>query len=251
MKGAFMDKTDMKIDTNKGLLYEYTNILTGQNVSFPAAYFTKGSNGKNETSAIAVFKYAFEIFLHWTPIDAKNMLNWDIIKKMSLDRVIGYLNVPAGVKMNEDFAYIVHVIYPEVVPYNENKFTSKVYESVLKGKDEYGNGISKFPKKFFDNSEGVQRACVCLRHMIEHYMLFTDGVHEMYEYFSTPDAVKAIDQYKLKLVLKDVFLGAPVRYLHLSLPDQDKDEFDYHFYSFLYEYDRAKRKYYSNKKSCE
>ncbi len=218
---------------NKGLLYEYTNILMGQSSAFSAAYFSRGSI-TNPLMAIEVFRYAIEVFLHWTPEEAVTMLNNDVMKEMHLDKIKSYLPIPYGFDYRDDYRWLVHLVYPSKVPYNEEDAVIDTYKAVLKGKA--NGGLSKFPKGYFDGKSGRERAFICLRYFINLKGNF-NNMEEAYAFFASPEGTKAINSNGLKLVLRDVF-QSPVQFFHKSLPADQRDEFLFHYYEFQYRYDR-------------
>lgn len=218
---------------NKGLLYEYTNILMGQTSAFSAAYFMRGSI-TNPLMAIEVFRYAIEIFLHWTPEEAVTMLNNDILKEMHLDKIKNYLPIPYGFEYHGDYRWLVHLIYPSKIPYNEKDAVIDVYKAVLNGKA--NGGLRKFPKGYFDGKSGRERAFICLRYFIGLKGNFKN-IEEAYAFFASPEGTKMINNNGLKLVLRDVF-QSPVQFFHKSLPEEYRNDFLYHYYEFQYRYDR-------------
>lgn len=218
---------------NKGLLYEYINILLGQSSSFSSAYFTRGSVS-NPLMAIEVCKYACEIFLHWTPEETATLLNNNIMQMMRLDKVKPYLPVPKGFENSSDYRWLAHLMYPSKIRYCEKDAVVSVYENVLKGKK--NGGLSKFPKGYFDGKSGRERAYICLQYLIDTKENFK-SIEETYAFFASPDGTKFLNNNGLKLVLRDVF-QSPIQYLHRALPAETRDEFLYHYYEFQYQYDK-------------
>ncbi|MCD8083849.1 MAG: hypothetical protein LUE86_10165 [Clostridiales bacterium] len=219
----------------KGLLYEYTLILTGELSSFSSIYF--GSKSVDNVGfAKFVFRKAIEVFLHWTPEEAQVKLNEDIITRMKLDRVMNYLNLPPDIERNHNWGQVVAYLYPEILHLHETEMVVDTYEAVLAGQE--NGGLYKFPKHYFDGQTGRKRGHICLRYLIEHNCVF-ENIRDMYKFFASEAGVRLINEKGLKLVLRDVF-HSPVLYLHESLPEDMKDEFWYHYYEFHYQYKKEK-----------
>lgn len=219
----------------KGLLYEYSLILMGELNAFSSAYFGNKSVD-NKGFAQFIFHQAFEVFLRWTPDEVYQMFDKEILLRMKLDKVIGYLNLPPEIERNQDYHLIAAYLYPETIHVDASELVIQTYEAVLKGQE--NGGLYKFPKHYFDGQTGRQRAHICFRYMIEHQCSF-NSVKEMYLFFSSDAGTRLINNQGLKLVLKDVF-HSPVLFLHESLPDGMKDEFWYHYYEFQYRYKKEK-----------
>lgn len=221
----------MHARADKGLLFEYIKILLGKTSSFSSVYFSRGVMGNNRT-ALEVFRYAIEYFLHWTPEQTKTYLNADVIKKLKLDKVMVYVSFPPGLDLTQDYWYIAHLLYPKQIPCSLEDTTLYVYKRLLKGPKD--GGLYRFPKHFFDGNDGRKRACICFRYLLAHYEVF-DDIKSMYEFFSTEKGEKELDKYGLRLVWRNVF-ESPVLYLHETLPVSQRNELYYHFYECQYQY---------------
>lgn len=215
----------------KGLLYEYTNILTGAAKNFSNAYFSGGPINNNKT-ALNVIRYAVEIFLHWTPQEVKNYLNENVIDKMKLKRVLAYISFPPGLDPNKDYWYISHMLYPKEIPFSTEQVTIFVYERLLRGLE--ANQSVRFPKFMFDNYDGKKRAEACFRYLLSHYESF-ETIEDMYRFFSTYQGEQELTKYGLTLAWKNVY-SSPVIFLHESLPKEQRNELFFHYYEFQYRY---------------
>ena len=209
----------------RGILYEYTKVLTGEMTSFSSAVLGKKS-ASNAKNAQIICKQAFEVFLHWSPEDVAHRLTKDILIELKLMDVLPFLGLP------DDY-------------FSDNTLVINTYKMVLLGKE--NGGMYRFPKKYFDGNIGLARAYICLRYLISNYIFF-HSVREMYEFFSTSAGTHFINAHGLKLVLRDVF-HSPVRFLHEALYSEEKDEFWYHYYEFLYQYNKDKKLFDSYKKA--
>lgn len=216
---------------DKGLLYEYINIHSGAAKNFSSAYFSGGPS-RNHEIALRVIKYAVEIFLHWTPEEVKNYLNKDVIEDMKLKRVMSYISFPPGLDPNKDYWYIAHMLYPDELPFSMEDVTLFVYKRLLRG-IESGKSV-KIPKFMFDNHDGRQRAQLCFRYLLSHYIPFKTP-EDAYAFFASSRGEQELNKYGLTLVWKNIF-GSPVSFLHNSLPQEKRNDFLYHYYEFQYRY---------------
>lgn len=226
----------MIANINRKLLNEYTHILMGEQTKYSKDFFIKklGSTA-NDTYALEVFRYAFEIFLGWSPEEAGNRICPEVIKMMKLDMVMNYLKLPPEVLKEEDYKYIVYRLYPQI-NYDIENLTIKVFKDVLSGKRE------RFSKNYFVGRDGKKRAYICLLWLInkpEFPEIFYSS-EDIYKYFSIPSkGEKFLNSNKLQNVMKKEF-GDPVSYIHEALDSSEKNEFYYHYYKF--QYFRAKTK---------
>lgn len=221
---------------NKGLLFEYIKVLEGQASTFSNVYFIKGSE-KNHESALQIFRFAIEYFLHWKPEDAEKQLNQDIISKMRLEKVYKYINFPPELDPEKDYWYVAHLLYPSKIRYDMEQLALDIYKKVLLGKD--NKGLYKFPKHFFDGADGRLKATVCLHYLIDKYEVF-GSVKEMYAYFASDKGRKDLDDHALRLVWRNVFTS-PVIYLHETLPAEQRNEFWFHYYEFVFRYQEEEK----------
>ncbi len=221
----------MSIYPNRTLIHEYTQILCGAKSKFSDPYFSKRNKARGEQYAYELFRIAIEIFLHWTPEQASKRLNQEVIKKMRLDIALSYINLPDEALASNDYSWILHKLYPEI-PYNIEEQTIAVYDAVLSGKR------NKWPKNYFEGIEGYDRACICLRKMIETHMHW-DNVEDLHKQFAGNEGMKMLKQYRLNKIMSTIF-GDPLSYLYAALPPEQRDPFIYHYYSVQYFYEQEK-----------
>ena len=228
----------------RGILYEYTKVLTGEMTGFSSAVLGKKS-ASNAKNAQIICKQAFEVFLHWSPEDVAHRLTKDILIELKLMDVLPFLGLPDDYFNSGDYTLLAAVLYPGQLTISDNTLVINTYKMVLLGKE--NGGMYRFPKKYFDGNIGLARAYICLRYLISNYIFF-HSVREMYEFFSTSAGTHFINAHGLKLVLRDVF-HSPVRFLHEALYSEEKDEFWYRYYEFLYQYNKDKKLFDSYKKA--
>lgn len=208
---------------NRDILYEYDEYLLG-NISSFSRHFFNSTDRETEENVLLIFKYAIEDILQWTPIEARDYLTEDVIKRLKLDKLIKKVKFPGELNPHTDYFYITHLLYPNVVKFNERELILKTYKEVLAGK------LYKFPKEYLDGAKGVMRICVCFQYMIAQYLSFS-SIKEIYEFFTTPAGSKALKKYRLYPVCIDKF-EFQIDFLHQSLPNVQKDEFWYNYYRF-------------------
>ena len=227
--------------TDRELQIEYENIILGKKRNYSSAIFGSPNKEINQKNAICIMKYAFESFLNWSPEDVKRLINPKIIRLMKLENVIKYIQFPGELNPKTDLFYIAHLMYPNIIHYNSREITLKVYKDILNKK------IYRFPKDFFEDDEGVNRARLCFRYMVQNYFHF-HNLEEMYEYFASSKGKKALKEYQL-LSVCDVLYSHPLDYMHDSLIEEQQDEFLYNYLKFEIEYGKAELKYEENEKN--
>lgn len=206
------------------ILQDYEDILLGNRVDFPKRYF-QYSQTSNQNMALSVIKYAIETHLKWTPEQAKTGLTYEVIKAMKLDTLMHHIDFPCELSPKRDYFYVVHLIYPQRVPFNLTSQVLDVYKRVLDGK-------IRMPKAYCDGSVGSFRACICMQYVLSYCMPF-HSVKEMYEHFGSMDGIRTLKKYNLFKVYREQFTY-PLAYLHASLPDSQKNDFLFAYYSFRY-----------------
>ncbi len=213
------------LQINKGLLYEYEEILLGERKNFSSFYFSHGQQA-NQNIAICIFRYAFEIFLSWTPEDIKNYINKDIIELMKLDKILIQFKLPEELDYQNSLIYIVHLMYPDIISFDRRELAINVYKRIL------NRELNKFPKKYLDGADGEKRACVCFQYMLEQLPPFK-SVEDMYIFFSSSKGINKLKEFKLYIPCTELF-ETPIDFLYLSLPEAQQDYYLYHYYKFQY-----------------
>lgn len=177
---------------------------------------------KNKEIALSIIQYAIEDILQWTPEEAINRLNVNVINEMKLDDAIARLNLPDGVILDNDYSYVLSMIYPWIQA-DINDLTIKFYKTVL------DSDISKsFTRRYFANIDGRKRSAICLHYLIERVSSFFTSVNDMYEFFSGVGGDRFITNNKLKLA--KALYTSDVEYLHNSLAKSQRDNFMFHYY---------------------
>ena len=222
---------------NTNLLLEYTMILAKQKAKFGQEYFSKQQD-INENTAYEVFRMAIEVFLHWTPEQALSRLTKEVVDRMRLDLVMSYMRLPYECLFNNDYTWILHKLYPDQIRYDQEVHVLRIYDKILSG-EKY-----KWPKWYFSEAEGHERAYICLRHMVNYNMHYTTP-EDLFKQFADGEGLTLLNKLGLKTVVKNEF-SDPVAFLYEAMfanSDQDFEniEFLYHYYRVKYYYDRAKK----------
>lgn len=215
---------------DSSLYYNYEQILLDEKRVF-AKYFFSGIDAVCEKNALRVMKFAFENYLRWTPEELADNLNEEILKKLKLLYLVKYVRFPAELDPKEDYFYIAHKLYPEKIKYDVVESTRRVFNRVVDG------NRKKFPKGFFSDSDGDERACLCFQRMLAQSELTFHSIKETYQFFSTSKGNSMLIKYRLYSQMHH-FFGTALDFLHESLSDEERSPLWLHYYSFFNEYDQ-------------
>lgn len=208
-----------------GILNEYEEVLIGNRKKISSSYFTFDKKG-NERVALTVIHYALEKLLGWNTENAIQLLNPNYISLMKLDQMIKYIAFPSDVS-KDDTDYILYLLYPKYVNYDVQKYTLRIYEDVM-------NNNGRYPKDYMYGYLGMLRAKICLQHAINKNCIF-QSIDEMYKFFSSKACVKYLKHNKLYQLYIN-FYETPLEYMHDSIPTSVKNEFLFHNYMFMQQY---------------
>lgn len=209
---------------------EYEKILLKKKKNYSCSFFNYDNDAINQKNALTIIRYALEDFLHWTPKDIEQNLSMDIMRAMKIDILLKHINMPHELSPEKDLFYIAHLLYPDQCPYNSKFQTIRVYRNVLERK------LYRFPKGFFEDIEGIERANLCLINMIQNY-LFPHNVAELYEWFSDYSIIKTLKKYCLYDACVTIY-ESPLDFLHEALSIEQKNDFYYQYYKFKNEYEK-------------
>lgn len=207
------------------LINNYEDVLIGKREKISDNYFIYNS-AVNERTALTVFKYAIEYLLGWSPKDAEKLFTPYYVRIMHLEPLLEYIRFPSDVT-NKDTEYIVHLIYPKIVPYDIKKYAIRIYENVL-------NKKQKYPKDYMYGYLGLIRARICLLYALRKDHLFKT-TEELYQFFSKKSCIKWLKEMQL-YQLYNAFFDYPIEYIHAALPDRAKNNFYFNHYLFCYLY---------------
>lgn len=193
-------------------IYEYQKFLLG-NRSISYSGFFELPPRAAESAAIVILKYVVEKLLRWSPEEMLYNFNKDIIKTFKLSRFIGFIPLPPEIRPT-DYFYYAHLLYPRQIHINERELTIMTYNRVL------GQIQTKFPKGFFDDVKGRNRAITCLNYVLSNKVSF-NSIEDMYEAFMGERGRAILKTYRLDHVQRRLW-PSPIEYLHDSLAEEDK-----------------------------
>lgn len=205
------------------LYHEYEQVLLGNKSSISTYYFKFGENPA-QTYALGIIKFAVENYLKWDPFTFRDFYSKEISIQLKLEPLMKYIEFPPELDKTVDYYYLSAMIYPDIISFTPDTLILKTYKNILDGK------LKKFPKEYLSGSRGMMRAGICLQYMLNNFMSFST-TKDIYEFFSKPDGIKALKEYRLAPICAEMF-DYPIDYIHESLPESQKDEFYYHYYKF-------------------
>ena len=202
-------------------LDEYDEILLGKRKTYSAFFMNKQNGNRIIKRAL---KYCFENYLQWTPVQVRECLTPEIVKRMKLEGLINRVPCPPELNPQTELYYVAWWLYPETRNVSAPELMVKVYDDVLSGR------ISKFPKGYFDGILGAIHAKAILLLMIKRYMTF-DSLESMYAFFANEREARSIlNRYRLSVPLRELY-DTPLDYLHDSLSGAQKSSELYQKYS--------------------
>ena len=213
----------MDYNEREVLLHEYEQVLLGNKTAVSSYYFKFGENPA-ETYALMIIKFAVESYLGWDPFTFRDFYSKEISEQLKLEPLMKYIEYPPELDKTVDYFYLSAMIYPEVISFSPDTLILKTYKNILEGK------LKKFPKEYLAGSRGMMRAGICLQYMLNNFLSFST-TKDIYEFFSKPEGLKKLKEYRLAPICAEMF-DYPIDYLHESLPEDQKDEFYYHYYKF-------------------
>ena len=216
------------------MLIEYENILIGKSSSYPTLYMKKSDP---EIDAITIIRYAFLEVLGWTADMIRDYATPALIDALKIGRPVSQLNWPPEFDHTQDMFFIAWKVDPKAVHYTDNDFILNTYARVLTV------ARKKYPKNFFGGVQGEYNAKLCMQYIVNQKLSF-DSVYALYEYFADDKrGMKFLKNNYLESPAKQIF-GSPLKMLHESLPDSQKNTFLYVYYDFMKSYrsDQGKKK---------
>lgn len=218
---------------------EYEEILMGERKEFSQYFFE--TNVETETIILECIRYACENLLHWTPKQACALFDASIVDLMKLTPLINYIQFPSELEKEKDFYYIMHRLYPRLVPFSVEDSVINMYKRIL-------NGKAQFPRDYATGTEGVTKLCICLQYAIEHFHPFC-SVKDMYEFFASTEGIRFLKKYQLFTIMSYLGLDA-LTLLHETLPDVQRSMFYYTYYNFEKNYTKYTRQLATQKKKA-
>lgn len=200
-------------------------------VTPPSKIFFSYPEKQNHEEACYLFRFFFEDGMHWTPEEAMNYLNKEIVDEMRLNTAYNKLIFPKDlVDKRSNYWYVAVLCYPSyfkgfteqnqwIMEYNQIRSTN-----------------NKLSKKIFTGIDGRKKAALFLN----TYYLSAEGIRAeftdleaMYLYFASDKGKKYIQSAKLEAPLK-LFFMSPLDYFHESLPNDNLSEVKRSEFLYLY-----------------
>ncbi len=216
------DNTKYRPNRYCDILYEYNDLLLG-NITTLSRYFWRMDQKHIHELILCVLKYVFEELLHWTPGDVRDRFNDDVIDFFKLRPLLERVMLPGEIDPNKDFFFYAHLLYPDVVKFDERELSLKIYKERLLGVR------SKFPKEYFKGIPGEQRALECLRWIVNQKLLFKEK-KDMYVFFDSSEGSNFLKEACLSQYCANNY-DTKVDFLQASLYYEDeKDMFWFEYY---------------------
>ena len=173
-------------DIERDIVYTYEQHLLGNLKLTRNDFFERGQE-KAEEIALIIIRFAVENLLKWSPQMMAEHFNGAVIKKMKLEKVVDKIAFPTELDQNKDYFYYAHLLYPNVVDYNDKKAIIKAFDNSLK------EGGGKIKKGFLEGAQGTYRMKICLQHVLAKEG-FT-SIEEIYRTFAKPAGNTLIKKY--------------------------------------------------------
>ena len=178
-----------------------------------------------QKEALAIVRYAVTELLEWTPQDAMDSMNEEIMEQLRLDKIITYIRYPKDLSKKKDFNWMIHLAFPNETRYDVGEQVLKLYQRVKSGE------LKRFPKRVFEGDNGAQKLAILLKDFISKNLV-AKSVAELYEIFG--DSAKGnvlMHDAKLFYAYHELY-DTPLEYLHESL-GSSRDEFLYSYYQYM------------------
>lgn len=224
-------------------IFEYEEVLMGKKKDFLCSF--KGNLSENQIEIGNIWRYAITHILKWNARQAEKYLTDEIVERLMLHKTFSGINFDKAHSYIQDYRFVLQFAFPGEVIFDKRKQAIAEYEHVAKlGKYKSDKGIYKYPKKFFLNTDGIERAQFLLMYVINLY-LSDMTVPELYAFFNDKSAaLRWLRKRKLDVPVRLIFV-TPLEYLHYSLPSNKRNEVLYYNYrigNLCRDIDKPKRK---------
>lgn len=215
----------MRTDEREAILKYESKLLKGHKKATAHVYL--GDIETRNRLALAVFRHTIENILKWDPDTAFANMSPQLIADLNLKNEWNNLNLPREIKQNKSSKYVIAMLYPKrfMRYFSIETLAIQVYRASL----EQRRGI--FPKNYFIDRDGYEKARICLRYMLSNYAVYPN-IETMYrEFADTEKAMALLHHFGLSLPARIVF-DSPLDYLHETLVPPQKNDLFYNFYRF-------------------
>ena len=175
---VFMTDFTKVSDFNLAMLDDYETCLR-TNKELSKMYFFDEPQSTIDERAILLFKFFFEKIAEWTPQEALNYLDEDVIKKAKLKKAYSPFSkgFPAKGYSINDYFYVAKRCYPDQIHLTKKDLIIMYYKKVLE------KGES-FPRKFFEDEEARSKARIMLQYALISKDKRFDDINDIYEFFA-------------------------------------------------------------------
>lgn len=218
-----VERMELYMQSPNVILYEYDQMLLGKAKNFKISFQGSPNSEQNKRELQIVWRYAFEKLLGWTPAQAIELVNNELVVSLMLDVTLSKAGIRFNPKKDFDFRAVLQYVYPERVKYSIEQDAISEFERVnALGKWEGTVTERRFPKGFFNGFDGDIRSSAILLYAISLYLSDKD-VFELYRFFATtPEAMKWLKKLGIK-TLTTSYRPTPMACLHSALPADKKD----------------------------
>ena len=113
---------------------------------------------------VECIRYACEELLNWTPRQVCSLFHAQTIELMKLQVLIQHISFPFELEKDRNLSYVLHLLYPDLVPFTVKSSVINIYKQILDGK-------IQFPRNYATGEEGVAKARAIVDALTEKYPL--------------------------------------------------------------------------------
>lgn len=215
-------------------IYEYQKLLLGQSKTFTIAQSARLKNGSEEAwrEVGVLWRYAITQILGWNAEQAMRYFDQDdpvhdpVALMLHLDQVSG--KIMTGKKQDNALQKILTYAFPELGKPDLKTETIAMYEQMVSKKTVPGEPQKRYPRHFWTDDYGTQRAAICIQYVINKYLRDTMSFADLYDFFGhTPTAKRWLERKLLGQPLRVLYANKPLDYFHFSLPPNSRNEILY------------------------
>lgn len=204
-------------------VFEYQEILMGRKRDFTSTF--RGTLRDSYIEAGYIWHYAITQILNWNAAQALQYLTSEIVKRLELDKVFPYIDFDSRGYVCK-YRIILQYAFPGEIIYDEQEQAIDEWEHVCHRGQYINDDGYHYPKKFFLDHDGLERAKILLRHVVGLYMS-DESLLSQYEFFASSKARQWLKDMHLQYPLTLTY-DSPLEYFHASLPDSQKNDFMYY-----------------------
>lgn len=223
----------MKSDTTDTLISTWLTGLEENSKKPLSPIFFSYTEDQNHEEACYLFRYFFEEIMNWTPWDAFNYLNKDVVDTFNLRKAYTNFKWPKELKDGRfAYPYVAQMCYPDIIKdFTRTNLWIMQYNQVLSGSQR------KSTDMFDHENDGFDKSRVLLNYyLMSHPSEKFTCLEDMYDFFANDAKSKAFLK-KIKLIEPcENYFGTAMEFFHQSLPlnegDSSRSEFLYQFCEF-------------------